>query len=86
MVQNKAQLAYTGRTQPSEIERMPYWEYELYVKSIQHIVEEENKRQEEAEKGQSSSSNNYMRQAQRSMPKMPKMPSHSAPNLKMPKL
>lgn len=71
LVQNKAQLAYSCHTQPSEIDRMPYWEYELYMKSISKIIEDENKRQEEAEKGHSASNRDYMRQAQRSMPRMP---------------
>lgn len=77
MVQNKARLAYSCRTQPSEVDRMPYWEYEEYLKSMQDIIEEENKRQEEAEKGKSSrqyNPNSYQRQAQRSMPKMPSAP------------
>ena len=87
MVQNKARLAYTCRTQPSEVERMPYWEYELYLKSMSNIIEEENKRNEEAEKGKSNQTpnmNSYQRQAQRNMsvPKMPRMPSFN----KMPKI
>lgn len=88
LVQNKAQLAYTCRTQPSEIDRMPYWEYEEYMKAMKHIIEEENKRQEEAEKGKQAktpSINSYQRQAQRSVPRMPSAP--RMPNFnKMPKI
>ena len=83
MVQNKAQLAYSCRTQPSEVDRMPYWEYELYMKSMSKIIEDENKRQEEAEKGRSTSGQDYMRQAQRTMPKMP---NYKVPNINMPKI
>jgi len=54
---------------------MPYWEYELYLKSMKIIIEEENKRQEEAEKGHSSRMPNYQKQAQQYTPKPPRMPS-----------
>ena len=77
LVQNKARLAYSCRTQPSEVDRMPYWEYEEYMKAMQNIIEEENKRQEEAEKGKSSSRynpNTYQHQARKSVPRMPSAP------------
>lgn len=67
---------------------MPYWEYEEYMKAMQDIIEEENKRQEEAEKGKSSGKynpNSYHKQAQRSMPKMPSAPRMPSFN-KMPRL
>lgn len=78
--------------QPSEIDRMGFWEWELTVEKCQEIIEEEKKQQEEQEKGYKG--NNYQRQAQRMMsgygtgynglPKMPGSP--SIPSIpKMPK-
>ena len=73
--------------QPSELERMPFWEYELSIKECEKMVEEEKKRQEEDNDkyGQYRDKFNprsYQNQAQRmmnnqklpSMPSMPKMP------------
>lgn len=46
MVLSKAQLARYFYLAPSEIERMPYWEYELFREKANEIIEEENKEQE----------------------------------------
>ena len=87
LVQNKARLAYTCHTPPSEVDRMPYWEYEEFMKAMQDIIEEENKRQEEAEKGKSSkyNPNSYQKQARRSIPRMPSAPRMPSFN-KMPRI
>lgn len=50
LVQNKVYITKNFHIQPSEIERMPYWEYEQTLKIINKMVEEENKQQEEQNK------------------------------------
>ena len=47
MIQNKASLAKNFHVQPSEIDRMQYWEYEMFIKELSDLVEQENKQQEE---------------------------------------
>lgn len=41
----KATLAKNFHIQPSEIDRMVYWEYELFLQSMNEQVKEENDRQ-----------------------------------------
>lgn len=65
MVLSKAQLARYFYMQPSEIERMPYWEYELFKEKANEIIEEENKQQEG--KGNSKEYNKYKKDADRYM-------------------
>lgn len=43
----KATLAKNFHIQPSELDRMPFWEYELFLRSLNKQVDEENKRQED---------------------------------------
>ena len=38
----KAILSKEFHIQPSEIEMMPAWEYEMFVKELNNIVKEEN--------------------------------------------
>lgn len=40
----KAILAKEFHIQPSELDRMPAWEYELFMKEINRAVKEENER------------------------------------------
>lgn len=47
MAELKATLAKNFHIQPSELDRMAYWEYELFIKALNQQVEEENKRQED---------------------------------------
>lgn len=47
LVKIKASLAKNFRLQPSEIDAMPFWEYELFIRNINEQVEAENKEQEE---------------------------------------
>jgi len=65
--------------QPSEIEQMPYYEYEYLIEDLETIIKEKN----DAENGKSGStdynSNNLMKDASKYMPKtgnfkFPKMP------------
>jgi hypothetical protein len=80
LVANKVNICKNFYIQPSELERMPYWEYEMTVKECEKIAEEEKKRQEEENKqyGGSFNPKSYQHQASRMMnnyPKMPSMPS-----------
>ena len=84
----KAQLSKAFSIQPSEIDKMPFWEFELYVQELEKLVKEENKQNEDQMnksgakdmmkmmKGgnMSKMSNNMIpKTPNMSMPKMPKM-------------
>lgn len=43
----KAAISKQFHIPPSEIDRMPYWEYELWMKEINDAVKEENEAQQE---------------------------------------
>ena len=74
------------RLQPSEVEAMPYYEYEYVVKNLIDILKE---KQEAEEGGQSMDKSTMMQDAKKYMPsgfnpnnpgasmKTPKMPSYS---------
>lgn len=86
MVQNKVVICKNFRIQPSELMRMPYWEYEMTIKECENIVEEEKKQQEEQDsKYGTPSMSQYQRQQNQMMRRYGKMPSMpSAPA--MPKI
>ena len=46
-IKTKAILVKEFHIQPSEIDNMPAWEYELFLKEINNIVKEENKRNQQ---------------------------------------
>lgn len=73
-VKTKAILAKEFRIQPSEIDKMPAWEYELFMQEINALVKEENERnQKEMDKSGYNKMNdpNYMKKmANNQMPKM----------------
>jgi hypothetical protein len=80
----KSVLAKEFHIQPSELEMMPAWEYELFIKEINKSVKEENERnQKEMDKAgydkiHKMSDPKYLERMQKqSMPKMSdfKMPS-----------
>lgn len=89
LVKIKALLAKEFHIQPSEIDMMPAWEYELFMKEINNAVKEDNKRNEtEMEKSgykdinQMTSQRNIDRMQKQAMsssgikmPSMPKIPS-----------
>ena len=89
LVRNKVALVRNFYVQPSEIDRMPYWEYEYFTKFANEMIEEENKQQQEQGEGDYSMesmerrSNRMMKnaQSQYKMPSMPKMPSISMPKI-----
>lgn len=86
-IKTKAILVKEFHIQPSEIDNMPAWEYELFLKEINNIVKEENKRnQQEMDKAgykdvkKMSDPNYSQRMANKHMSsmnnfKMPSMPS-----------
>lgn len=86
LIKIKASLAKEFHIQPSEIDNMTVWEYELFMRELNNIVKEENKRNEqEMDKSgyndiKKYSDPGYMNKMQRSytnnmkMPKMPSMP------------
>lgn len=87
-VKIKATLAKEFHIQPSEIDKMPYWEYEIFIKHINELVKDENDKQ----KGEMDKYhvNEYMnmtrpgnlnKMMENSTPKMPKMPDM---NIKIP--
>ena len=94
MVQNKLLIAKNYHIGPSEIDRLQYWEYEVYLEEL-NILEkrqqEENKKQQEdysSIKNQFSSStfSQQMKQFQNSNNMMPKMPSFGSGNFSLPKV
>lgn len=95
LIKTKAILAKEFHIQPSELDNMPAWEYELFVKEINAIVKEENERnKQEMEKAgvkdaQKMANPNTLKKMQQNA--TPKMPSLNMPNIninsgmKMPK-
>jgi hypothetical protein len=45
-VKIKASLAKNFHIQPSEVDKMPMWEYELFITYLNEMVKEENDKQE----------------------------------------
>lgn len=45
LIELKATLAKNFHIQPSEIDKMSFWEYELFIMHLNDQVEEENERQ-----------------------------------------
>ena len=46
LVQIKASLAKNFHIQPSEIDKMPMWEYEMFIEEVNNQVKEENEKQQ----------------------------------------
>ena len=46
LITNKVHLAKSFHVQPSEIDKMPMWEYEIFMKILNEAVDEENKKQQ----------------------------------------
>lgn len=86
LTKNKLFICKEYHIQPSEIDRMQFWEYEWYTDEIKEITkaqEKEQKRQEKEQASLQSSMNpsNMMRNVSQSMPSMPKMPTIQMPKL-----
>jgi hypothetical protein len=89
-IRTKAVLAKEFHIQPSEIDNMPAWEYELFVKEINNIVKEENdKNKQEMDKAgindaKKMSNPSYISKMQKdAMPKMPNMTMPKMPSIKI---
>lgn len=81
LIRLKASLSKSFHIQPSEVDKMPMWEFELYVKQLNDLVEEENERNKSEEdsydikKYKKMADPSYLkRTAQSYMPKIPNMP------------
>lgn len=84
MIKNRLYICKDYHLQPSEIDKMPYYEYEIIleeIKAIQKDQEKENKRQEEehARMQKTFNPNSMMNSMNRSMPNM------SLPKVNIPK-
>lgn len=47
MISVKAALSKQFSVPPSEVDKMKYWEYELWMEELNRLVKEENDKQEE---------------------------------------
>ena len=88
LVRNKLYICKEYHIQPSEIDRMQYWEYEWYTDEIKEITKEQEKQQKQQEKEQaalqsSMNPSSMMSNFSRSMSnfQQPKMPSMNIPKI-----
>lgn len=72
LVKIKSSLAKNFHIQPSEIDNMPMWEYELFIKYINESVKEEN--EEQQKEMDKYNINDYKNPKLPTAPKMPKIP------------
>jgi deoxycytidine triphosphate deaminase len=86
LITNKVHLAKNFHIQPSEVDKMPMWEYEIFMKTLNEVVDEDNKKQQgEMDKYDINSykkmanPSNMNKVMSQQMPKMPNM------NFSMPK-
>ena len=81
-VKTKASLSKNFHIQPTEVDKMPMWEYELFLTYLNDLVKEENDQQKsEMDKYHI---NDYMKRTNpTNMSKMtnPKMPNYSMPKI-----
>lgn len=78
LIKLKASIAKQFHIQPSEIDRMSYWEYEYFVRYINDMVKEEN---DEQEKQMSSNDMGGMRKQINNMSKMKQPTYPKIPNI-----
>lgn len=88
----KASLSKQFHLSPRDIDAMPYWEYEMWLKELNRLVEEENEQQQE---GQSKygSVDRYMKSFERTQKNMDRMANWqpnfdkmAAPNINTPNI
>lgn len=88
LIKVKVSLAKEFHIQPSEIELMPVWEYELFMKELNNAVKEDNKRNEQEMNNsgykdvQKMANIKNIERMQRNAMKTPKMPN----GMSMPKM
>lgn len=46
LIKVKASLAKNFHIQPSEVDNMPMWEYELFIQALNNEINEENEKQQ----------------------------------------
>ena len=87
LIKSKALLAKNFHIQPSEIDLLPMWEYEMFVQFINDAVKTENEEQKrEMEQGEyknlkkMANPSYVQKMANSKMPKMPSMGSFKMPN------
>lgn len=91
-IRTKTTLAKEFHIQPSEIDKMPVWEYEIFMSELNKMIKEENERNKKdmdaagLENAKKMSDPKYMANQQRamqrqSMSSIPKMPSMNIPKL-----
>lgn len=80
MVLSKVGLCRHFNLQPSEVDRMFYWEFELFRDEINRQIEEENKQNKKQQDEMESKyrMNNFNPNSYK-QPKMPSMPSFKLP-------
>lgn len=83
MAKNKLFICKDWHLQPSEIDKVPFYEYELYLEAINANNKEEAERQEKENKQYEAMSKSYKNPS--SSFKAPSMPSFSMPSFSMPK-
>lgn len=86
----KAILSKEFHIQPSELEAMPGWEFELFMKELNNIVKEENDRtKQEMDKAgikdaqKMSNPNNIAKMQKAATPTMPQAPKMPSMNINM---
>jgi hypothetical protein len=90
LVNTKAILSKNFHIQPSEIDKMPMWEYEYFIKHLNELVKEENNKNEQDmekynvnEYKRMANPNSMRRMASNmsssSLAKIPSLPSGSIP-------
>lgn len=79
LIKNKAALAKNFNIQPSEIDRMQYWEYEFFLDEVNNIIKAENEQQEK--QAGDYNVNSMMRGINKNMPKMPNTNFYKTPSM-----
>ena len=72
-IKTKAILAKQFHIQPSEVDKMPYWEYEYFIKNLDEMAKKENEDQEEASKQYETKQKQFKTPKLPNIPKIPKM-------------
>ena len=80
-IKTKASLAKNFHIQPSELDSMPMWEYELFISELNNQVKEENEQQQKEmdkynipDPKKLSNPSSMMKSYSGNIPKIPKVP------------
>lgn len=85
LISNKVSLAKNFHIQPSEIDKMTMWEYEMFMKELNEVVKKENKDQQ-AEMDKYHIGDIQKMTNPNNMRKMANPPAPNFSNMKMPSL